>query len=239
MSAIVFSYLRVSSLEQADSGLGLDAQEQRIAAYCQQKGFVLTQEFRDAGVSGGKPLADRPAGQALLATLKKAKQPVVVTATLDRLFRSVADAAATINDFEERGVSLVCLAEGFDMTNVFGRAMAQMASVFAELERSMIRERTRKALGIKRKNCERISRWAPYGWRFESTGRFSKKGREIQELVPVEDEQHARQKILRMRARGMKYREIAEELDRSGIKPKHGDKWALCSVEGVVKRKAE
>jgi len=43
------------------------------------------------------------------------------------------------------------------MTNPYGRAMAQMASVFAELERAMIRERTRAAMKVKRGRKERIS----------------------------------------------------------------------------------
>ena len=67
---------------------------------------------------------------------------VIVVAKIDRLFRSVADDAQSIVDFDKMGIELVAIAEGFDMTNPYGRAMAQMASVFAELERAMIRERT-------------------------------------------------------------------------------------------------
>jgi DNA invertase Pin-like site-specific DNA recombinase len=82
---------------------------------------------------------------------------VVVVAKLDRLFRSVADAAQTITSFDRYGIELVAISEGFDMTNPYGRAMAQMASVFAELERAMIRERTRAAMIVKRGRKERIS----------------------------------------------------------------------------------
>src|SRR5262245_52064589 len=85
-------YIRVSSEEQADSGLGLAAQRQRIAAYCTMKGLHLAEVFEDPGISAGKPLAGRPAGSRLLAAAKKGKA-VVVVAKLDRLFRSVADAA--------------------------------------------------------------------------------------------------------------------------------------------------
>jgi DNA invertase Pin-like site-specific DNA recombinase len=52
------------------------------------------------------------------------------------------------------------------MTSPYGRAMAQMSSVFAELERAMIRERTRNAMNVKRSRDERISGYAPYGWNF-------------------------------------------------------------------------
>ena len=45
------SYIRVSSEEQADSGLGLEAQRQRIAAYCMMKALHLAEEFEDPGIS--------------------------------------------------------------------------------------------------------------------------------------------------------------------------------------------
>ena len=163
------SYIRVSSDEQADSGLCLEAQQQRIAAYCALKELHLAEEFEDPAVSGGKPLASRPAGSQLLAAAHKSKALVIV-AKLDRLFRSVADAASVIADFDKRGIRLVALAEGFDLRNPCGRAMAQMASVFAELERALIQERTRSAMEGKRSRGERISGHAPYGWDFGSGG---------------------------------------------------------------------
>ena len=75
------SYIRVSSEEQADSGLGLEAQRQRIAAYCTMKGLHLAEEFEDAGISAGKPLASRPAGSKLLAAAKKGKAVSLAAAT--------------------------------------------------------------------------------------------------------------------------------------------------------------
>jgi len=69
------------------------------------KGLHLAEEFDDAGISAGKPLASRPAGSKLLAAAKKGKA-VVVVAKLDRLFRSVADAANVIDDFDKRGIQL-------------------------------------------------------------------------------------------------------------------------------------
>jgi DNA invertase Pin-like site-specific DNA recombinase len=95
-------YIRVSSEEQADSGLGLEAQRQPIAAYCDLKGLRLVEVFEDPGISGGKPLASRPAGSQLLAAANKRKALVIVS-KLDRLIRSVADAATVIADFDNKG----------------------------------------------------------------------------------------------------------------------------------------
>jgi DNA invertase Pin-like site-specific DNA recombinase len=119
------SYIRVSSEEQADSGLGLEEQRQRIAAYCSMKGLHLAETFEDPGIRAGMPLASRPVGSRLLAAARKSKA-VVVVAKLDRLFRSVAGAANVIDDFGRRGIQLVAIAASFDMTSPYGRAMAQM-----------------------------------------------------------------------------------------------------------------
>src|SRR5262249_1421297 len=191
-------YIRVSSEEQADSGLGLEAQRQRIAAYAAMKGLHLAEVFEDPGISGGKPLASRPAGGKLLAAANKSKALVIV-AKLDRLFRSVADAANVIADFDKKGIQLVSIAENFDITSPFGRAMAQMASVFAELERAMIRERTRTAMNVKRARGERISGHAPFGWDFGSAGRLVANARE-QKIIA---------RVRHLRAAGLSYRGIA------------------------------
>jgi DNA invertase Pin-like site-specific DNA recombinase len=119
-------YVRVSSEEQADSGLGLEAQHQRIAAYCAMKGLRLAELFEDAGVSGGKPLASRPAGSQLLAAANKSKALVIV-AKLDRLFRSVADAANVIADFEKKGIQMVAMRTD-TLPNPAGLGFAPVAS---------------------------------------------------------------------------------------------------------------
>lgn len=222
------SYIRVSSDEQADSGLGLEAQRQRIAAYCDMKGLRLVEVFEDPGVSGGKPLASRPAGSRLLNVAKKTKA-VVVVAKRDRLFRSVADAASIIADFDKKRIQLVAIAEGFDTTNPYGRAMAQMASVFAELERAMIRERTRNAMSVKRSRGERISGHAPFGWDFDAGGR----------LVVNSVEQQTIGYMRQLRAEGLSYRGIATHLDREGVRPKRSRRWMHTTVKSILTRKAQ
>ena len=219
------AYIRVSSEEQADSGLGLDAQRERIEAYCKMKEVRLAQVFEDAGVSGAKPLSTRPAGSGLLTHARRFKA-VVVVAKFDRLFRSVADAAQTIADFNRRGIELVAIAEGFDMTNPYGRAMAQMASVFAELERAMIRERTRAALEVKRRRCERISRHAPFGWDFGPGG----------VLIENPAQQHGLCRIKALRAKGTSIRDIAAALTREGIKPQRSSRWSHSSIVRILGR---
>ena len=50
-----YGYVRVSSEDQADSGLGLEAQRQRFRAFCELKGLHLAGILGDPCVSGAKP----------------------------------------------------------------------------------------------------------------------------------------------------------------------------------------
>src|SRR5260370_42112977 len=91
-------YVRVSTDEQAERGLGLEAQRQRIRAYCEMKGLHLTTIFEDPGLSGGKPLGSRSAAGRHLAEARRIK-PAVGAPKADRLFRPFSDDAQTISIF--------------------------------------------------------------------------------------------------------------------------------------------
>jgi site-specific DNA recombinase len=222
-----YGYVRVSSEDQADSGLGLEAQRQRIRAYCALKGLHLAEILEDPGVSGGKALSTRPAGARLLALARKSK-PVVVVAKFDRLFRSVADAAQTIAEFDRKDIELVAIAEGFDMTNPYGRAMAQMASVFAELERAMIRERTKAAMNVKRGRNERMSHHVPFGWDERAEGILVKNDREQGAIVWMRQ----------WHKDGKSLRQIAALLNDRGVEPKRAKRWLHSSVLRILARTA-
>ncbi len=73
-----------------DEGESLDVQQRVIAGYATMQGLTLDQVFVERGVSGSKPLGDRPEGATLLAVLQPGD--VVITPKLDRMFRSALDA---------------------------------------------------------------------------------------------------------------------------------------------------
>jgi DNA invertase Pin-like site-specific DNA recombinase len=151
-----------------------------------------------------------------------------VVAKFDRLFRSVADAAQTIADFDKKGIELAAIAEGFDMTNPYGRAMAQMASVFAELERAMIRERTKAAMNVKRARNERMSHNVPFGWDEAAEGL----------LVKNEKDQGAIAWIREVQNDGKSLRQIAALLNEQGVEPKRAKRWLHSSVLRILARTA-
>jgi putative DNA-invertase from lambdoid prophage Rac len=140
----VFGYCRVSTAEQANSGLSLETQQQQITGYAMMKGWAIAEFFVEAGVSGSVPLADRPEGQRMLAVLQAGD--VIITAKLDRAFRSAADALGTLEQLKDDKIGLHMIDLGGDVTgNGISKLVFTILSAVAENERDRIRERVRDA----------------------------------------------------------------------------------------------
>jgi DNA invertase Pin-like site-specific DNA recombinase len=98
--------------------------------------------FKDEGLSGAT--TKRP---ALLRCLKALQEGDTLTVwKLDRLGRSLADLIVMLDELKGRGVKFQSVTEAIDTTTPTGRAMWQMIGVLAELERSLIMERTRAGM---------------------------------------------------------------------------------------------
>ena len=61
----VYGYTRVSTARQADDGLSLEVQRRQIEGYAHMHGWELAEVVVEEGVSGSKPITQRPAGGAL------------------------------------------------------------------------------------------------------------------------------------------------------------------------------
>jgi DNA invertase Pin-like site-specific DNA recombinase len=126
-------YLRVSTGRQEASGLGIEAQREAVARYARQSGAEILSEFVET--ESGSVNA-RPELAVALALCKK-KKAVLLIARLDRLSRSLSFVAQLLDG----GVDFRCA----DMPEA-NRMTLQMLAVFAEHERTVIRERTKAAL---------------------------------------------------------------------------------------------
>ena len=118
-------YLRVSTEEQADSGLGLEAQRAVIEAEVARRGWELVEVLVDAGASG-KSLSGRPALAEALALVRSGEADVLVVAKLDRLSRSRLDFAGLMADAQARGWLLVALDLGMDLSTPAGEFMGSV-----------------------------------------------------------------------------------------------------------------
>lgn len=132
-------YIRVSTLEQAQEGYSIGAQKERLLAFCKAHDWVVADFYVDGGYSGSN--LDRPGIQKLIAEV--GSFDLVLVFKLDRLSRSQRDTLYLIEEvFLPNGVDFVSMSESFDTSIPFGRAMIGILSVFAQLEREQIKERT-------------------------------------------------------------------------------------------------
>src|ERR1700691_1048768 len=110
--------------------------------------------FKDEGLSGAT--TKRP---ALLRCLKKLEHgDTLIVWKLDRLGRSLRDLITMLDDLRSRGVKFNSLTEAIDTTTLTGRAMWQMIGVLAELERSLIVERTQAGMKEARRRGVKFGR---------------------------------------------------------------------------------
>ncbi len=100
-SDLVLGYLRVSTEEQAASGLGLANQRRAIAQEAQQRHWSNIEFVTDDGYSA-KSLA-RPGISAALARLRRGEAGVLVVSKLDRLSRSLLDFAGLMETAKREG----------------------------------------------------------------------------------------------------------------------------------------
>ena len=133
----VIGYLRVSTAEQADSGLGLGAQRVAIEAEAKRRGWAVARWYEDAGASG-KSMTRRPALSEALDELLTGQASVLILAKLDRLARSVADYASLVRQAEREGWALVISDLGVDMSTPTGGLLANVTASVAEWEGRVI-----------------------------------------------------------------------------------------------------
>src|ERR1700733_3968094 len=132
----VYGYVRVSTTEPAaDDRSSLDTQRRKIMAGAELAGGSLDEFIEEPGVSGSKPLADRPEGGPLLARLTKGD--VLIVAKLDRAFRNAADALATAERLKARKGDLIIGDMGREPLSEdrLSRVFFGMLALVAEFER--------------------------------------------------------------------------------------------------------
>jgi site-specific DNA recombinase len=224
----VYGYTRCSTADQASEGLSLDAQRARIEAWADATGALVEEIIEDAGISGSRPLVERPGGSRIAALLNARRPSVdaVVVVRLDRLGRDASESLACLRRFTRGDVGPISITDRIDLGTPTGRAMAQMTFVFAELERSLIAQRTADALAELRAQ-RRIYGRIPFGYEAHED-----------RLVPDPEEQKVLARIIQWRERGEGYHRIAARLNSMNIRAKRGGRWHSTSVRSVVRTSA-
>jgi DNA invertase Pin-like site-specific DNA recombinase len=201
----LFGYARVSTGHQENSAT---LQGLRLREYAAKNDLLLAGVFVDQDVSGAKPLKARPEGKKLWDALKPGD--TVGVTKVDRAFRSLVDAAGTLEAWNSLGVKVVILDCGLDLSSPAGQLFfAQLAS-FAQFERQLLGQRLREVIGHLKAEGRPFSNYRPFGWTHAGTGKRKR-------FVPLAEEQELGLRVVAMRQAGSSWAEIATQLHREGI----------------------
>jgi len=204
----VVAYYRVSTVEQEESGAGLDAQRAAVEAACAQRGWTIVASFTDA--ESARSLK-RPELGAALGQLAAGAADVLMVSKMDRCTRSLKDWCALAELAQREHWKLVALDSPADPTTPHGEAMVAVQVVFSQLERRLIGQRTREALAAKRAAGVKLGR-------------------------PRSLPDDVRERIRRMREEdGHSFRAIADALNAAGVPTAQGGRqWYPASVRKIA-----
>lgn len=222
----VVGYVRASKDEQTATLL---TQKAKIEAYCAYHELELVEVYIDHGVTGTIPVADRPEGAKMLQAMRargKHKIQGVVTVKLDRMFRNAADCLRNVEEWEQKGLALHIIDLRVDTSTAPGKFFLTVMAGVAEMERNLIAERTATVLQGKKSRGEAYSR--------DCLG-YDRQG---DQLVANQNELDLIDRIKAMRAGGLSYKRIADQLNAEGIQGKRGGRWGSETIRYLLTKTA-
>jgi DNA invertase Pin-like site-specific DNA recombinase len=146
-------YARVSTLNH---GQDPTLQTRELREYCDRRGWQITGEYVDVGISGSKD--KRPELDRLRVDAHRRRFDVILVWKLDRFSRSLRNLVNSLAELETLGVDFVSLRDNLDFSTPSGRLMFQIIGAMAEFERALIQERVRAGMRNARAKGRRIGR---------------------------------------------------------------------------------
>src|SRR6202048_770293 len=153
MTTRVAIYARVSTVNHGQDG---SMQTRELRQFAEARGWNVTGEYIDAGVSGSKD--SRPELNRLMADAHKRRFDVVCVWRFDRFARSVSHLLRALETFKALGIDFVSYSEQMDTSTPAGKMVFTVLGAVAELERSLIVERVKAGLRNARAKGKRIGR---------------------------------------------------------------------------------
>jgi DNA invertase Pin-like site-specific DNA recombinase len=133
-----------------------ELQLRELREYATRRGWDVTEEYVDAGVSGSKD--SRPALNRLMADVYQRRCDTVLVWKLDRFGRSLRHLVNALAEIEALGVAFISLRDNLDLSTPSGRLMFQIIGAMAEFERALIQERVKAGLRNARAKGKRLGR---------------------------------------------------------------------------------
>jgi site-specific DNA recombinase len=231
-----YGYTRGSTAKQV---ITTKAQEDRIRAYAQYQQYNLIKIYQDDDQSSKKPLRKRREGRPLEEGVESGRVKILIIAKLDRAFRNTVECLTSLDRWSNKGVNVHILDIGVDASTVYGRAFVSFVSTFAEMERSLIGQRTKAALNWKKENGELVCHpdHVEYGKKCLHA-KQNGDGKYVEyEIVDDHKELMVIKKIMSLhRDKGWGGTRICNELERLGLKSRKGGRFNKTSIDRIIKK---
>ena len=223
-------YVRVSTDQQAQEGVSLDAQQVRIRAHCVSQDIELVEIVCDDGYSA-KSL-ERPGIKRALAMLTEKRVNAIVVVKLDRLTRSVKDLGFLCDTYFREGMphSLLSVSDAIDTRSASGKLMLNVLMSVAQWEREAISERTQEAMNeLKRRGVHTGA--PPYGFHYsKETDAHGRRN-----LVRNPIEQRNIERICDLHRAGLSVLDISKRLTADRVTPRK-DQWERPTIYRILAR---
>lgn len=216
-------YCRVSTLEQAQDGYSLIAQEEKLKSYANAMKYDIFASYIDDGYSGSS--INRPRLLKMIEDIKLGKIDIVLIYKLDRLSRSVKNVLELVELFEKYNVKLFSLNENLDLSSPFGRASLKMSATFSELERETIVERMMMGKNQRVKQGKAMrNNILPIGYDYDYSSKT---------FVPNENEKEQVEKVFDLYLKGWNFSQISAFMHKN-YKNRYGSYAQRNSVKHII-----
>jgi site-specific DNA recombinase len=223
------AYVRVSTVGQAEHGLGLEAQREQVTRYAAAHGLDLLEVVAEAasgGIRDGETLSyeHRPELLSLRERARAGEFDILLVAKLDRLSRDYPSLAVFERELQKAGVRVVSVAE-HNGDGPMAEFMRTQVAAVAQLERAMILERVGAGKALGRKRGRHVHGSIPFGYRSKGRG----------ELEVVEEQAAIVRQIFRAAKEGDSPARIARDLNADGVPSPRGGGWSRQGVTRMIR----
>jgi DNA invertase Pin-like site-specific DNA recombinase len=220
----IVGYLRVSTDQQVESGLGLEAQRVACENYAKKLGLKVAQFFTDEGLSGSLEIKERPELNKAINSLKK--EDILIVAKRDRLARDPRIIMNLEHEILGKGIRIISAAgEGTDNNDPASEYMRLIIDGAAKYERRIIGDRIKAALKVKKNRGERVGH-IPFGYKLAENN---------VNLKLNEVEYDVLKHMKELKVEGLSFRDIAVVLNKKGLLNREGAKWNHASLHRIMK----